>query len=264
MKIRSVGKMKSGKGYMLKGKGYAVKDESGKKVEFGTYIPAGVASALKPESKKIVMYKHNWSFEGNPEKGDIRVSLGNLSDAGWYWNGKRGDLAGFLVRIDRSQVKDEFLTESKESGLTYPQIKADVVKQFEKGEGIYEVSGDNKRWHFGETGDQDWDYEKDTLVNDLGYTSEQADKIIDDAQIEFSDADFDDFKKSSQFKDVQGKVVEVAKSSNSFSEFFSKMDSEDVAIGIEETMMNYSDEKRNEALNKAIGKAGKPKWKVEE
>jgi ankyrin repeat protein len=78
-------------------------------------------------------------------------SLGNLSDAGWYWNSKfdEGTFLLFLFRVINSRISDAEKSEifnDPEIAQMYQEAKSDPEQLKEL---VYGITGDNATWHFG-------------------------------------------------------------------------------------------------------------------
>ncbi len=177
--------------------------------------------------------KHNWSFEsdGDSWKG----SLGNFTDAGWYWSAEEDQFLGYIIRILNSDINDEFISEMEERDITFNDLKDEMIDALvEYSDGLYQLSGDNRVWHFGQD-DVDTYYLKDDLkqvpVEELKQLAEQSDEDYDELVDEFLNyeyywdygADFDSFAEEygSWYKDEMKRIIE---DSNNFEEFGDKVD----------------------------------------
>jgi len=91
---------------------------------------------------------NNYSFEY--DKKNLNLSLNGF---GWRWTGREDQLIGFLVRITNSDIKQEFVDNANKRGLNIkePTIQKMLKKALKENDGLYEMSGDNRLWHFGET-----------------------------------------------------------------------------------------------------------------
>ena len=126
------------------------------------------SSKLKPFSIEA----HNYSWEN--KNGVMKLSLGNMSDSGWYWDGNQNDLNSFLIRLKNSKVRGEFLEDTKKNNINYNQVKPYLLKSVDKDDGLYELSGDNVLWRFGETGEPELDY-----LDEENFSEEQKQKFYD-------------------------------------------------------------------------------------
>jgi hypothetical protein len=160
------------------------------------------------KSKPVNIDAHNFSWR--EENGKVEVSLGNMTDAGWYWNGTDKEFIGFLHRLQNSQVGDEFLEETK--GINFDKkAKPYLLKSAKTKDGLYEMSGDNARWHFGEEPNFDFDFEEE------GFTKEQKDKFWEDYQ----GITYEKFEKK-YGKAYQKDINKAISESHSFKEFMEK------------------------------------------
>jgi hypothetical protein len=190
-------------------------------------------------SKDYHINRHNWGF--SREGKIVRVSLGNMSDAGWFWDGHAEDFNGFLVRLSDSKFRDEFL---KDMPLPWNEAKALAIASAEKGDGLYEVSGDNNRWHFGND-EVDSEEVKETL-QEYGLDVEQAQRAVDTEFWNYYSEDFDQFEKL-YGKNIKADFVKGIKESNSYTEYFDKV--EGIKQGVAETY--YTEYVPNQILEAA-------------
>ena len=190
-------------------------------------------------AKSFSINSHNYSWESD-KSGKMKVSLGNLSDAGWYWNGDEKDLNGFLFRLNHSKVKDEFLEDTKKQNISFQQIKPSLKKAVENSDGLYEMSGDNVVWHFGVIdGDVDESYE----LEESGFPKEKQDEVYS----EYHPITIDEFEKENlkSYKEDMKKAVDE---SNSFEEFWKKQ--EDIQQDLIEERMSANSLRFTEAIDK--------------
>jgi len=218
--------------------------------------------AMKPSipfkpNADVSISEHNWTFEKHGNK--LKLSLGNLSDAGWFWNGDETDLNGFLIRLNSSKVRDEFLAEMEKNKITFESLKPLLLKAIEKGDGIYELSGDNLLWKFGEglaSGRPDADYIKERfeeLVAD-GTLRETQKQMFEDETINNFSFTFEDFEKTDYAKDIKESMQKMAKSSKSFKEYFNQLeDDKDTRL---EDVNEYLSNQEYEAIQKATENLG--------
>lgn len=107
----------------------------------------------RPVKDKVVTQGQHHSFEVDEDCG-IKLTLGNLSDAGWFWDGDESSILGFFVRMGSMRVKDEKDRAFKEMDkLNYHSLKSVFFDALKEKDGLYELSGDNALWHFGSGGD---------------------------------------------------------------------------------------------------------------
>jgi len=196
-------------------------------------------SSMKENVKSFYIDKHNYSWE-NDGKGTMKVSLGNMTDAGWYWNGNQNDLNGFLFRLNHSKVKDEFLSDVKSKSISFRQIKPQLLKSAEKNDGLYEMSGDNVVWHLGQIeNDVDESYE----IEEAGISKEKQ----DDVYSEYNPITYKEFEKENS-KMYKEKIKKAIKESNSYEEFMEKQD--EIQVELMEERMNENGLRFIQAINK--------------
>lgn len=222
---------------------------------------------------KFSIRKHNWGFE--TENGKIsKLILGNLTDSGWYWrsdmdgigkpNNAEGDLTGFLVRISNSKIRDEFLESMKEKGITLEMLKPIIKRNIEKGEsGLYQITGDNSRWHFG---NDEYDAEN-RLFDDLEnynnvygkMTQQQQEKVQEEFWNNFSSHDYDHFEKVEN-KRIKGILLKGLEESSDLDDLLKTWNDWDTTkYPIEEMYSEYQDKQAYDALNKTIIQVQKEK-----
>src|SRR3990170_593844 len=70
------------------------------------------------ENIDIVRHNYSWKID---EQGKSKFTLGNLTDAGWFWDGNEDDAVGFFARINRSKVQNEFIKDVE--NIDFNEIK---------------------------------------------------------------------------------------------------------------------------------------------
>lgn len=197
---------------------------------------------MEDRKNTFEIYAHNYSWHKNKD-GTMRVSLGNMTDAGWYWDGDEKELNGFLFRLKNSRVRDDFLDDFKKENINFGEIKPQLIQSARKGDGLYEMSGDNVVWHFGEVeGDVDETYE----IEESGLTKEQENKVYE----EYSPITYEEFEKeySSSFKKD---MEEAVKKSDSIEELWKHQG--DIAEDLTEKRINENQERFLNAIDKVKG-----------
>lgn len=124
--------------------------------------------------------KSNWSMDNLAK--DVRLTLGNLTDAGWYWSGRLKEMAGFLVRLVNSKVREEFVEAMRKNGVEYIKMRGVLLKSIDDGDGLYEMSGDNARWRSGDTMpevDEELEFNDFEMDTGIRLTEEFKDKVRD-------------------------------------------------------------------------------------
>ena len=170
--------------------------------------------------KEVSIHKHNWSFEKEGNK--IKLTLGNLSDAGWFWDGNQDDMVLFLDRINKSHIRDEFLQSMKETKISFNDLKPVLLKSADKGSGLYSVTGDNVRWKFGED-ETDIAEELDYHVQEGHIKESQRGELEDEFWSNYQGVNYDDFIKENG-KLLKNSIKDSVKNSNSYDDFFNNMD----------------------------------------
>lgn len=202
---------------------------------------------------QVITRGHNHSWEVD-EKGKFRLSLGNMTDAGWFWDGNEKDMVGFLIRLAKSTETDNFLNGVK-GKVDFKDIKSVLLEALKKNDGLYEVSGDNRVWHFGESFEPDESADRDYLIEKKKLPKEKAEKIIQDAY-DYYKTDYDEFEK--QYGSVYNKEMKkIIEDSTSFEDFINKIKSEDFTMTWAENLMEYTDQKWRKALSQSMGRSKK-------
>lgn len=106
---------------------------------------------------------HLWTLE--IEDGKLKYSLGNLSDAGWFWNGTEDDnmFLLFLYRLKHSKINPKEREEIFGFDNIDEYYRKAKASENELWELAYAVTGDNVVWNFG----YGW---LESLHNQLGET----------------------------------------------------------------------------------------------
>lgn len=185
--------------------------------------------------ENININKHNYSWTID-DKGKSKFTLGNMTDAGWFWDGGEEDAVGFAVRLQNSHVKDEFLKDTED--FDFKSLKPMFLKSAKKGNGLYELSGDNRVWNFGETSESEYD-----MFDEEKFTEEEKSKFYN----YYKGDDFDEFEKK-YGKNYKTDMENAIKSANNFNEYFDNI--EGLKDGIMEDYFNYNDENKFEAMEK--------------
>ena len=185
----------------------------------------------------VYLWHNNFTFKKEGKKYEL-----SLHDFGWDWDGGQEELAGFLIRIYNSKARDDFKKKKKKEGLKYADIKKDVIKAVKKhNDGLYEITGDNAVWHFGETGDEEWE-----ILEQEGYSNEDIDEILG----YYFDYDFKDFLKTYHAKELKQELINLFSKANTFEELFDLFDREELNLTGAEAFSNYLTDKVYEAVAK--------------
>lgn len=193
----------------------------------------------------------NWGIEiRNGKIWDL--NLGNLTDAGWFWNSRDKDtpkdFAGFIVRAMKSNFTSEFAQEMDSHGLSLETMKPALIKAINTGNANYEISGDNSRWKFGND-EPDLDYELRENERFEKLTEEQKAKVREEVWNHY-DIDFDEFNKRYGKYLIANFVKEVEQTSDW--KDLAKVFESPYALNAEEHFSEYQNDKLNVAISKAI------------
>lgn len=170
--------------------------------------------------------EHYWGLQKDGDGFTLR--LGNWSDAGWYWSDDEGAFAGFLIRISGASFDDkEFIDILNSYGIEFNDLKQLILESAESGDGVYMLSGDNAKWHFGQDSEREYDI--------IDYNLKDSEKLSDKEVEEFKDyywsnmesdsTDYDTFKESSYYDDLKDEIVSSVERSDSWEEVLDEMSS---------------------------------------
>lgn len=194
--------------------------------------------------KSFSINAHNYSWSRDA-KGIMEVSLGNMTDAGWYWNGDQNDLNGFLFRLNHSRVKDEFLEDVEKENVTFAEIKPQLSKSVNKDDGgFYELSGDNNIWKFG---NDSFDVEDSSLFDEENLNEEQKNKVWN----VYNSITYEEFEKkySKSYKADMQKAIDE---SDSYEEFMERQD--EIAEDLVNKRVDENQSRLMEAINEVNDK----------
>jgi hypothetical protein len=163
------------------------------------------------KEKSVYINGHYYSWE--EENGKVKISLGNLSEAGWYWNGDKKSFISYLHRIENSKTRDSFLQDVKKENINFDKkVKPYLYESAKTKDGLYEMSGDNVRWHFGEDLMDSYDIKEEY---------ELTDKQADEFWIKYSGLTYEQFQRK-YGKEYQQDIDKAISESHSFEEFMEK------------------------------------------
>lgn len=195
--------------------------------------------------KPVYMSGHNYSF--SKENGKYDLSLGNMTDAGWYWSGDKDDLGNFVVRLANSKITQEFIDDANKSGLKFADIKNDVLKAIRnKDSGMYAVSGDNVQWHFGQDL-LDIEYEIDEYAKEYNLPRSKVEEVAYGININ----DYDRFEKSIQFQNLKRDFLVKVMDANDFKSLMSNLGG-DFTRDVLETVMEFQSDVFHEEMAKQV------------
>jgi phosphotransferase system IIB component len=181
--------------------------------------------------------------------GKYSLRLGNWTTAGWHWDGDKSDLGGFFVRLANSGVTDDFLADMKSNGVSFADVKADTVASVKSGNGVYELTGDNVQWHFGQE-TIDMEALIDEYVEQTGKTREEIEGIAYDINL----SDYDDFVKSNAFKEAKAELLGIVESADSFDALMGNLSSSKLKEKMIYSVMDWQTEKFHEEMGVRLGK----------
>ncbi len=208
----------------------------------------------KSKNIEVDITNHNYTFETDGKL--YKLSLGNWTDAGWYWHGEEDQLLGFMLRLG-DDLQSDFIQKT-EGKLTFEDMKPTLLINIDEGEGLYQISGDNTKWKFGQDGEMMMDTENqefEDIVLEYDLSDEQEEKLRDEYYMQHEES-FESFKASSAGKNLQEKLKDVVKNSNSFDDFFLEIHDESFTYDAMEATMEYGSEEVYGAIDRAIKKLG--------
>lgn len=200
--------------------------------------------------KNFEISTKNYSIK--KENSKYKLTLGNLTDADWFWNGDKTDLGLFFVRIKSSKITNDFIKDMQEKGIKYSDIKKDIINSVKQhGSGVYAISGDNVKWHFGEGIEPDYKAEAEYVAKENKLNAEK----LEEKAFSFYSSDYDEFY-SEYGKNLQEKLATKLEDASDYDEAFSAID--EIKKDAIYDVLEYEDRKWNDALFRA-SKELKPK-----
>jgi len=210
---------------------------------------------LKANLPDVDFSEHYWGFETMGGK-ITNLRLGNWSDAGWNWDGDEDDIIGYLVRVNKSQIDKEFIENMESKGITYNKLKPLLMSKVDDGTWLYEISGDNTRWHFHQDIDETAIANEEFEGMEDQYNEEQIEKISDELWNKSTNYEFEDFEEE-HGEGIKKEIKEFIKDSNTYQEFFDKMNDETFTYQITEDYVLGAEAKIHEAIFDAVEKLKK-------
>ena len=173
--------------------------------------------------KDIDIRREFWGFHS--ENGKIvGLDLGNLTNAGFFWNGDGESIDHFMVMMAGFQDTNEFVKDMDEAGITLDMLKPMMLKNLsgklvdnENDDGMYALSGGDTIWRFGDLPEVDlqsefsgWDYFDDGSE----FTQKEIEIIEDRFWNHFDDIGYEDFlkEKGEEWRDNFRKMIKDARS----------------------------------------------------
>jgi hypothetical protein len=209
-----------------------------------------VTTIKETTGNEININKHNWSITTDA-KGKLKFSLGNWTDAGWHWDGGEDQALGAFIRLANSKVSAEVTDALREDSITIARFKPMLIKCANKLDGLYELSGDNRFWHFGDDGDMSAMDLKEQLAN-MNIPKETRDKV--EQEVYGVGVDTFDYKKFSAENGewYRGEMTKIISSSKTFDSFFEQLCSQYIIMDIEELKMEFVMQQNRLAIQKAM------------
>lgn len=174
---------------------------------------------------------------------------------GWMWSGQEDQIIGFLIRMqsteeDKDSAIQEFEKEFADQGGKFADLKPSMLKSLADDlDGLYQVSGDNGRWKFGDSDnidaelEQEIDYQVDENSEQKGeLDSGDKDDLYRLTSEKLEHETFEQFetKNKKWYTDVMTKAIN---DSDTFDDFASEVE------GIREA----EDESHREGLQNKVG-----------
>ncbi len=179
---------------------------------------------------------------------DGSISLG-LDDFGWTWRGDQDDLMSFFIRLAHSKRRDKFANDFENANMNFDKLKPRIMKSLELDSGLYEITGDNTRWKFG---DDEFDNEGD--LDGIDEWEELSDdekkKVMHNLYIHYG-IDYDEFMEQ-YGKDIKEKLKEKVKRASNMEELLDDLADNDLSQSIDEDFFVYESSQNYGAFKKAL------------
>lgn len=215
------------------------------------------ARAVKANLPDVDITEENWGFQtmGGKILPNNGLELGNWTTAGWHWDGDEDDIVGYLIRINKSGI-DDFIEKMEGEGVTYNKLKPLLMSKVNDGTWLYEISGDNVRWHFNDDIDEGavLDEQMDGMEDE--YNEEQIETITDAVWDKDYSYSFEDFEEDYGDR-IKKEIKEFIRDSNTYQEFFDAMNDESFTYQITEDYVLGAEDKIRDALFESIEKLKK-------
>jgi len=210
----------------------------------------------KADGKSSMGMKDVWVQDSNMrmssnDEGGLDLSL---DQDGWSWSGDETDLIDYISRIASSSKSDEFLEQLKD--VPFDKLKEQMVKNIEDNpDAFYSLSGDSRRWKFGETEDGDMDYMINEEISQAEeeLTDEQERQVSDDVWDNYDGGSYEDFMESWHGKELKGQFTKALEESDSLEELFEQF-TQDTGLRYDSIVAQsgYDDDLKFNAIRETI------------
>ena len=205
---------------------------------------------------------HHTYFDFESKDGKIEsLSLGNLSDAGYFWNGNDESINFFMGMMAGFKDTDEFIEEMDEAGVTLDMLRPQMLKNIsgklvddETDDGLYVMSGGDSIWRFGNLPEIDldsqldgWDYYGDGKY----FTEKEKEAIKDEFWMHYSGFRYEDFLRE-YGEEYRNKLRKMIIESGDIDELLGELRNEDTILERFEMYDQLQYPKINEAMNKTF------------
>jgi len=200
--------------------------------------------------KDIDIRDRNIGMSSNDE-GGLDLSL---DQDGWSWSGDETDLIDYINRVATSSKSDEFLEQLKD--VPFDKLKEQMVKNIDDNpDAFYSLSGDSRRWKFGETEDGDMSYMIDEEITQAEeeLTDEQIQKVSDDVWDNYDGGSYEEFMESWHGKELKGQFTKALEESDSLEELFEQF-TQDTGLRYDSIVAQsgYDDDLKYNAIRETI------------
>lgn len=203
----------------------------------------------------IDVFDKYFSFKIDDD-GKIKLSLGNLTDSGWYWNGDETSLVDWFYRMVRNNknLLEKFANEFTRKGGTFQELKPIMVKSVkENDDGFYTLTGDNNTWRHGtfDFGDGDVIEQVRELVDDGKIQKTDYEEFLDTVWDHYDLPTYEEF--ANKHKEwLQTHITKAINDADSFDELKTNLNA--VRDEVQEMQMTEVGELASDAVRKAMNR----------
>lgn len=169
--------------------------------------------------------KHYWGLEKTGDEFSLR--LGNWTDAGWHWSGDEQDFAGYLIRMSSAgqDVDRDFINIMDSYGVPFETLKELIIESAKSGDGVYMITGDNVKWHFGQDGEREYEVLDYDIGENEGLTKKELEEFKEYYWMEMdaSSTDYDTFKESQYYKDLVDEITDAVENADSWEDVLNNL-----------------------------------------